>query len=149
MAKRARLRTVTELLPVIEGTSRDVENWVGRLELRTRYADTVQGKARLYTRPNALELAFLSAFVRIGIRPRSAVAFAEACLEEHQRGKLPEWFAFRAGDLHTALPVADSDNLKDLRRDFGRAPVALVPVGEIARAVEALYSDQPTTVNLP
>jgi hypothetical protein len=74
--------TLCELLSALPGTSpRDIDNWLARLPLKTKYAPTVRGRRRTFTRDNALELSFLSHMVRGGMMPKVAALVAAEALD--------------------------------------------------------------------
>jgi hypothetical protein len=144
----ARLK-IADFHEAIGATRREIETWVTRKDqigLRTSYAETVAGSARRYSRANVLELAGLSAFVRAGLTPMSAVAFAETIVSEDACSKRHrEWCVFVAGDLSRAISTNDlnSVRLAELTAKPGQAPVfAVVQTGEIVRRVDALFASE-------
>jgi hypothetical protein len=60
-------------LVTLSGASQfEIQNWMARLPLTTRYAKTTQGKARGFNRDNAVEICLLARLVRAGVSPAVA-----------------------------------------------------------------------------
>ena len=76
------MKPIVEILPVVGASRRDLENWIGRLELTTKYDPSTPGRARLFSEANTSELALIAAYVAVGVAPRSAVALASADIRE-------------------------------------------------------------------
>lgn len=70
---------LTKFAPQFDVNPADVKNWMQQptVVLRTHYAETKPRSAREFSRLNVLELALMSAFVRVGYKPSSAAAAAE------------------------------------------------------------------------
>jgi hypothetical protein len=136
------VKTVAEIIPVIGATQRDVENWVGRLTMSTIFQETVRGRARLFSRANTIELAFIAAFVRGGATPSRAVAFARPLVHEAHAGSweqlLPEWFVFPAGDLWRGV-TSNAVDLPAIEKELNAVTLTTVHLKEVVRRVNALF----------
>lgn len=124
---------------------RDVDNWRRRLELRTDYEATVRGRALHLSRPNAYELAYLDALVRVGVRPAAAVASADALVRAatYRRGAdMREYMGFPAGSPEHGWmgDAVTPDTQATILAAAPDAPgVVIVHVGAIRRRVDALF----------
>lgn len=136
------MKTAAELVTALDATPRDIENWVSRLTLSTRYQKTRQGSARLYSRENALELGFIAALVRGGATPARAAMFAETFLRDirHSPRPLQEWFVFPAGKLESGTG-SEKPDLDALAKQFGTVTLSFVRLREVVRRVDALFAD--------
>jgi hypothetical protein len=64
-------------LQAITGASGDnIETWLARLSLHTQYEQTVPGKARKFSRDNALEIGLIASLVKAGMKPAEAAKVA-------------------------------------------------------------------------
>ena len=143
-----RLRTLAELLPTLAGaSSRDVENWIARLPLSTSFEKPGRGRPRLFNRANALELAFVAAFVRGGATPSSAVAIARRLVLQAQQPTwerlLRHWFIFPAGDLRRAV-TSDAVDLPAIENELDAVTLTTVNLKEIVRRVDAVFAERPS-----
>jgi len=138
-------KTLAEIVPIIVrlgGSQADAGNWLARLKFSTRMKPTIAGKARQFTRLNAIELALLTAFVQVGGRPSDALKKAGHVIGEMGGKLFREWVAFACGDLQltTWMSAPDLDQIeKAWGGRFVGVPVSLVPVGAIIRMVDELY----------
>jgi len=138
--------TAAILAPEIGATNRDIENWIARLKLNTRYHSPEHGKARLLSKDNCLELGFIAGLVRGGALPSRAVLFARNFLRAWKPPALPggrlQWFVFPAGDLSHGK-WTDAPDLESLKKEekFKVTAFSFVDVGEIVRRVDALFED--------
>jgi hypothetical protein len=141
--ERRPMKRMAEILSTIGASSHDVENWTRTLHLSTKFQPTISGRARLFSRDNVLELAFLAAFTRAGAKPATCVAFAAAMVRDatNQIGGPFEWLAFTAGDLNSATPFDDFSPkaFAKIAKKLSPAVIALVAVGETVRRVNALF----------
>jgi hypothetical protein len=139
------MKTASEILPVVDATPRDIENWIARLQLSTVFKETVRGKARLFSYANTLELAFIGALVRGGAPLTKAAVYAAAFVKHAQHrnweSALREWFVFPAGDLQRGIGSNDVD-VAAIQKELGAVTLTLINVGEIVRRVNALYSEE-------
>ncbi|HEX2492670.1 MAG TPA: MerR family transcriptional regulator, partial [Steroidobacter sp.] len=91
--------TQAELSAVSGATTRDIENWMVRLPLRTKFKRTVQGRARDFTRDNAVEIAMVAALVRSGFTPAAAAERVSVLLKMWERGEAVGWTLFVNDDV--------------------------------------------------
>jgi MerR HTH family regulatory protein len=100
--------TQTELLALTGAAKRDVENWMGRLPLVTKYEETIMGRARNFSRDNALEIALIDRLVKTGMSP-AAAAKCVARLFKDIKAKKPHGFAtfFTGGNMPIDYIVDD------------------------------------------
>lgn len=85
----ARLMQIAEAA----GTSYDfIDSLIRRKLLMTPLGEAGPGVARVFTRENALEIAFIAALVSIGHAPMVAAAIAGEWLSLHARGALAGWW---------------------------------------------------------
>jgi hypothetical protein len=79
-------------LQAITGASGDnLESWIARLSLSTAYEETVAGRARKFSKDNAMELGVIAALVKQGMKPAAAAEIA-ANLFEIMKTKKPKGF---------------------------------------------------------
>jgi hypothetical protein len=131
----------------IGATPRDIENWIGRFEFSTDFEATSRGKARMMTKANTLELAFVAALTAAGVKVSEAVAYAAMYVrqfnaERRGAGKLREWFIFDAeSGAHSAIGADEltTAKLAELTRKSNPPVVSVIQAGEIVRRVEALF----------
>jgi hypothetical protein len=77
-------------LQAITGASGDnLESWIARLSLSTAYEETVAGRARKFSRDNAVELGVIANLVKQGQKPAAAAEIA-ADLLKHLKTKKPK-----------------------------------------------------------
>lgn len=145
----SRTLKIAEFHDFIGAQRREIETWIARKDqigLRTVYADTVGGSARKFTRENVLELAGLTALVKVGLAPRHAVAFAEIIVDNDRLGRRQrKWLVFQAGDLTRAIETdsLDSAILEQTATEADFAPaISAICVGEIVRRVDQLFSPE-------
>jgi hypothetical protein len=85
-------------LATLSGTSiLDIQNWLKRLPLTTRYVPTTQGKAQGFTRDNAMEILLLSRMVRNRMPPAAAVEYIAKLFKEIRARKPHGWAIFFTG----------------------------------------------------
>lgn len=79
-------------LQAITGASGDnIESWIARLSLTTQYEPTMQGKARKFSKDNALELGLIGKLVKQGMKPVAAAEVAVQLLRT-MKAKKPKGF---------------------------------------------------------
>jgi hypothetical protein len=133
----------------ISGTSqRDVENWLVRLPLTTKYKPTVRGRPRLYNRDNVIEITMIARLVRSGFSPRVAVEMVADLFKKWKRGEGKEWVIFLRGE--TALePVLTLDGvtpglkLLEVFDEYDDEGVfyTLVNVGRMLKRIDTLLDE--------
>lgn len=130
---------IDQVVRAISASSRDIENWIGRLELSTKFTAPGRGRPRVFTRENAIELGFIAALVRAGVEPSKANAYARSMLRYLQMDNLHEWLVFRAGDVQRAIATNTPDfsgALMQLATDEAAPTYSFVQLGEVVRRVD-------------
>lgn len=123
-------------------TSMDIENWLRRGGFASTFRPTTPGKARVMSRANALELAFLSAFVKSGVRFSTALAYAAAYLRQDKAGAVREWIYF---DVTLGAEHAEGSNtldaalLADLAGKSIPPALVIIQTGEIVRRIDRFF----------
>lgn len=136
------MKTLRECLPTIGARRFDIENWIARETLRTKYQETVPGRARLYSRKNILELATIAAFAKVGMPVSTAVAFSEVITDWRLPSQQREWAVLPAGDFSRVTWTDDlASVLGNTAIGNSEAPpvFAAVQTGEIVRRVDRLF----------
>ena len=133
--------TASRLLPEIQASVRDLDNWIGRLDLSTKFRAREPGKARLFNRWNAIELGMIAALVRGGAAPGVAALFARPLVEDADRNHQREYFVFAAGDLKQAIGTNSLDSIDEIAAKYPGKTLSLVPVGAIVRAIDKLFDE--------
>ena len=96
-------------LVTLSGASQfEIQNWMARLPLTTRYTKTTQGKARGFNRDNAVEICLLARLVRAGVSPAVAAERVRLLFEQWERGGVLGWVLFIC-DEKSALQVVCID----------------------------------------
>ncbi len=127
------------------GLSRaDVENWLSRpsVQLRTKYAPTVKGRARKFTKENVMELALVGALVEGGVRASDAAMWAEPVIEDHISVlRKPNWIAFPAQSFNQMISakVISTKEIEKLSDLSPNASVFILHVGRIFQPVAELF----------
>jgi hypothetical protein len=145
MAKQQPGVALSRIAAVVDLNLHDFTNWRKRELLRTHYRDTINGKAREFTRENAIELAVVSALGKNGVAIPSAVAYADMVLRNARTGRLREYLMFPTGSVDSATGTDEpSAKLADLVAQAAGAnimSVSVVCVGEIVRRIDALFAE--------
>jgi hypothetical protein len=140
----AAFRVISEIVGPIGATSKDIERWIRTLDLQTSYRPRtkIQGSTRYYSRDNVLELAFIAAFAKAGIRPGVGVAHAYDHVQKSKSERLPEWTVFRAG-IPNVLIHTDDLNSKAVTEFLTAGPCAAVVIAFsiIVRRIDDLFAD--------
>lgn len=135
------------LLATIGASRRDLENWLRRIELSTEFEPTSPGRERLFSRSNALELAFIAALVKAGAPPRRASALSVFFLDlmRSEPEQFPKWFAFPAGNPDWAFVIEEPDQkafdgLRASAKERNAPAVfAFVHLGDIVEKVDRVF----------
>ena len=136
------MKTITKIEELVSASMKDVANWLARVELRTDYLPSTQGRQRRYTYANTVELSFVSAFTKAGLRPSSAVAYA-SLFTGHRY--VPE-------GIRDYLVFADGDYSKAVGTDLSEAPnwlvqfpeasvITVIPVKAIFERINAYFDE--------
>jgi hypothetical protein len=141
------MKPAAAILPAVQASMTDLENWIGRVNLSTKLQPTVRGKARLYSRGNAFELALISAFVRAGATPSRAATFAASFIRNAESSNWKrstcEFLVWPAGELKSARGVANLEKIVELYEEFGTDALSVVHVGKILRRVNSVFDREP------
>lgn len=134
-------RIVTDIEAASKGSMSAINNWVnGRVELRTQY-EGGQGKQRRYFYDNVLELAFLVALTKAGLKASTAIAYADQFRQLAMADELPRLWGFADGDPNRSKSDS-SDAISQWEAWFpDAASISIVPVLKIKERVDA-YFDQ-------
>jgi len=141
------LKKFSDIGPTLGVTSGDVSNWRSRVELRTAFTPTVAGSAQRYSFANALELALIGAFIRVGVPLQVAVAMADGHVQSAVAGrKVCEWAATAAGNYASGRMADDIHKIDwDALQAISPNDVPaffVVRVGEIVRRVHGLFAPE-------
>ena len=122
----------------------DVENWISRLPMRTEFAPTIAGRFREFGKANVLELALVGAFVSAGMRPASAVAWAEPVLDDYRSGSVQRWFVAPAGsfDKGSFVPDLEAVDLDGLSKLYPSRAIVVFNILDIVERVDALFRSE-------
>lgn len=96
-AKQHNLRQMKEIthvqLQALTGASaRNIDNWMARLKLATKYHKTVRGKPRVFTMDNAIEMTLLSRLTKCGFTASAASERVSHLFREWElAGKRAKW----------------------------------------------------------
>ena len=103
--------TAAALQTITGASGGSIENWIARLSLATSYEETVQGRARRFSKDNAVELGVIANLVKQGMKPAAAAEVA-AKLFEFMKSKKPRGFltVFPGGN-YTISDQPPSDTL--------------------------------------
>src|SRR5687768_7355213 len=102
------LKPLSSVLDITGASQRDIENWIGRLQLATKFQQVGRGRQRFYSRANVLELSLVAALVASNIPPAVAAAYAESFLrrlQDRNFGELCKWLVVPCGDPTQAKAV--------------------------------------------
>src|SRR5450759_4024767 len=135
------VKTAAELVTAMDATARDIENWVARLKpkLSTTYHQPEHGLPRLFTRLNALEMAFIAALVRGGASPSKAASHARLFVLDARYGRLAgrhQWFVFADGKLESAVGTDDPRPGNPAIKKLNATTLSFVNVKELVRRVD-------------
>lgn len=89
------LLSVSQVAELANCSVRDVENWVRRLPLKSAVQKVTRGQPRRFSGRNALEIAFISALTKCGLRAQKATQMAGRWLDLEELEVLaPYWVIF-------------------------------------------------------
>ena len=138
------VKTAAELVTAMDATARDIENWVARLDLSTTYHQPERGLPRLFTRLNALEMAFIAALVRGGAAPAKAAGVGRLFVLDARYGRLEkwnQWFVFPAGKLERGIGTDKLDVAAPQIIELNATTISIVNIKELVRRVDDLFSE--------
>lgn len=87
----------------------DIQNWLKRLSLTTRYAKTTQGKAQKFNRDNAVEISLIARLVRTGMAPAMAAERVRLLFKQWELNQPLGWVVFFCEEKDSALGVLCED----------------------------------------
>jgi hypothetical protein len=153
---RERISTA-ELIGITGASARDIDNWLWRLPLATKYDQKGRGRARGFSRDNALEIALVAALVKLRIQASDAASQMEVLFSNWQdcKPKELEWTIFFWGGspLHSISddkpPFKNKDlmvALSDLTEEG--ETFTILHTGNIIRRVDNLFKTNPARSEL-
>jgi hypothetical protein len=150
--------SIAELVAVSGASARDIDNWTARFSLATKY-DKGRGRARAFSRENALEIALIAALVKLRVQASDAASQMEVLFENWEHAgptyidKDLEWTIFLWGEaqhhLHS-LSVAKSpfktpgvmEALLRIGEEDG-STFTILNTGNIIRRVDNFFKQRP------
>src|SRR5665213_686073 len=99
------MKPINQVIEITGASARDIDNWLNRFELKSKFAASAQGRARVFSRENVIELAVIAELVRHGAAPRVAVLFAASVLRSKFGGGR-EYLMFANLNFETAKAVS-------------------------------------------
>ena len=132
-------KVITNIEELSRGTLSTIHNWVvGRIDLHTKY-EKGQGKQRRYYYDNALELAFMVALTKAGLRASAAIGYSDRFRDLNRQDELRAFFGFADGNPNVGK-MDDADSLEQWQHWFPEAVViCLIPVKEIRDRVDTYF----------
>lgn len=132
---------ITDFSDKIGVSRHDADNWRKRVGLLTSYKPTVAGRAQEYSRDNVLELAATAAFVKSGMPPKSAIAYANALIRSSKVSCVRDWLVFPAGDFSAAIATNEptAELLHEMAAKSATGSVVAIPQRQIVDRVDALF----------
>lgn len=124
--------------------------WIGNALKRVTLSsgfDGVQGRTRLMTKTNLIELAFLAAFVSAGAKLMDAAAYAAMYVRQQRAGKVREWIFFSVGSgaqSATGTDELSADKLAQLASKSNPPGVVVIQAGEIVRRIDRFFEEGAT-----
>lgn len=124
--------------------------WIGNALKRVTLSsgfDGVQGRTRLMTKANVVELAFLAAFVSAGAKLADAAAYAAMYVRQHRAGNVREWIFFSVGSgAKTATGTDDlsAAALAQLAAKSNPPGLVVIQAGEIIRRIDRFFEEGAT-----
>ena len=137
------MKTITEpdLVRLSGASHTDILNWRGRLELATKYEKTVSGRARQFSRENALEIRLMNRLIKNGMAPAAAAKVINEFFAQLKAKKPLGWAIFI---LDERFPVnmmcSDEPPSEELLRKLGDCYV--VNVAEHKNMVDAFFDQE-------
>jgi hypothetical protein len=133
--------TLAELATLSGATTIDIQSWLNRQKLTTRYAKTQQGKAQKFNRENAAELCLIARLVRAGISPAEAARMVGELFKFREPWLPHGWVVFLPNNKK--LPFMDFDDAPTAKEldvlDENECVYVLVNVGRLADKVAAHF----------
>lgn len=118
----------------------DIQNWLKRLSLTTRYAKTTQGKAQKFNRENAVEICMIGRLVRSGMSPAEAAKRVHILFKQCEPYIPGGWVTFLSDEKIPFLTSDDPPTAKNLDLiDELDCVYVLMNVGRLADRVAAHF----------
>ena len=138
--------SASEIGSVVGAKAKEIDIWLQRPELIHRFKSTRHGARRSMSRENALQLAFLAAFVKAGIKVSQSIELSERFLKLEKSGRIKEWILFNPGeDLSVASQFDEFSSIENLKLRASTAAPALVvafAARETVRRIDNLFSSR-------
>ena len=107
---------MAELASLSGASTLDIQNWLKRLSLTTRYAKTTQGKAQKFNRDNAVEISLIARLVRTGMAPAMAAEQVRLLFKQWELNRPLGWVVFFCEEKESAFALRGrTANSKDTR----------------------------------
>lgn len=133
-----------ELSAMIGARPKEIDNWLQRPDLMARFKSTRSGARRSISYHNAIELAFMAAFIRVGLKSSQAIPLAGQYSLRARQGVLKEWMIFEPNDdlaVGETMDYLPSLETLAVRAGSARPPaVILLNVGELLRRVQNVFT---------
>lgn len=141
----ATFRVISEILGPAGVTPGDVVRWHRMPNVQSSFRSLKFQGTRYYSRDSVLELTFISAFAKVGIRPGIGILHAHDHMELSNLPRLPEWTMFRTGFRNTLI-YADDLNSKVVTEFLTANPGAAVIIAfrSIVQRIDKLFSNELT-----
>ena len=101
--------SLAELAALSGASTFDIQHWLNRLSLTTRYAKTTQGKAQKFNRDNAVEISLIARLVRAGMAPAMAAERVKLLFKQWEHNQPLGWVVFFCEEKDSALGVLCDD----------------------------------------
>jgi hypothetical protein len=133
--------TQYELQAISGASQRDIENWMVRLPLTTKFQQTVRGRSRTFSMDNVLEITLLARFVRSGFSPAAAAVRIRDLFDCWKRNGRTKWALFIWSDdtglaRGMSLDKAPGSQMFKGLSDIGFI-YTVVDIGQICAHIEA------------
>jgi hypothetical protein len=130
--------TRTQLAALSGVSTLDIQNWMMRLPLSTKYANTTSGVARQFSRDNALEILLMSRLIKNGMAP-AAAAERLAKLFKELKQKKPHGWALFINDERFPVDFMVSDEPPSAKLLAKLSGCVVVNVAQLADHVDAFF----------
>ena len=144
------MRNVQQLASTLKINPKDIENWLarnrrGELHLWTEYQDTIKGRSRLFTKPNAIELFTITEFVRCGAVLADAVLNAKRVLDiaEGHTPHRQRYMVFAEGEYKTGKLTNNISDHAKLMLELDCVSLRIVDVKRLLSKVDELFKKNP------
>lgn len=137
--------TETDLLRLTGASHTDIVNWIGRLDLATKY-EKGQGRARQFSRDNALEIALMTRFIKVDhITAAAAAERVKKIFKKLKRDKPYGWVTFINDPrfFPQDIVIADKPPSEEFLRKHKFCHV--INIGEIKERVDELFEKKEPT----